>query len=284
VAKRSKQKTPVRLFISHSGLLSRQVAHALRNWLRLLFPALRPWVSSEDIGPGSRWTDEIARELQSATAGIVCLTNDNLESPWLHYEAGALSLLEKSAVMTLLVEAPPPSEIQGPLAQFHHTVWGREGVERIVRFIHEMLPEPGHDVRQFDQLFNTLWPNLSAEVEAAIMARRAQPTTIRLADIATDGTIACQSFQDAIIQGPALILPEHCTFQECGFGMPQPVDSMLWPLDATRGRAIVGAFLLVRCSFVRCRFMGVGITGAAPLLETFRREILTPGQSVAPGT
>jgi hypothetical protein len=49
------------------------------------------WISSEDIYKGSRWLLEISNELNASKAGIICLTQDNINSPWINFEAGALS-------------------------------------------------------------------------------------------------------------------------------------------------------------------------------------------------
>ncbi len=52
--------------------------------------AVEPWMSTE-IEKGKRWADEIMSGLEQAPIGILCLTQDNLDSKWLHFEAGALA-------------------------------------------------------------------------------------------------------------------------------------------------------------------------------------------------
>ena len=48
-------------------------------------------MSEGDISPGTRWGVILGRALEGANFGILCLTKENTESKWLHFEAGALA-------------------------------------------------------------------------------------------------------------------------------------------------------------------------------------------------
>src|SRR5207244_2100425 len=78
-------------FISWSGPTSRDVAIALRGWLPKVLSTSEPWLSDEDIRKGTTWITELRKELEKSHAGIVCVTRENLSSPWLLFESGALS-------------------------------------------------------------------------------------------------------------------------------------------------------------------------------------------------
>ena len=53
---------------------------------------------------GSRWSLEIASSLHTPNAGIICLTRENIQAPWILFEAGALSkALKNSLVCTYLL-------------------------------------------------------------------------------------------------------------------------------------------------------------------------------------
>jgi hypothetical protein len=80
----------VKVFISWSGSQSREVAEALKDWLPRVIQSLRPYVSSEDIDKGTRWSNDISSELASSQIGIVCVTQNSLNAVWTHFEAGAL--------------------------------------------------------------------------------------------------------------------------------------------------------------------------------------------------
>lgn len=109
-----------KIFISWSGSTSKAVAHCLKDWLKDLLPEeVEPWVSSRDIDSGSIWINNLLTELKSCSIGIICLTADNLESPFLHFEAGALLAkeIDKSRVCVLLYDINEDN-VKPPLKMF----------------------------------------------------------------------------------------------------------------------------------------------------------------------
>jgi hypothetical protein len=80
----------MKVFISWSGQTSHRVAVTLRDWLPSVIQSIQPYVSSEDIDKGARWSSDIAGELHASTYGLICLTKDNINAPWINFEAGAL--------------------------------------------------------------------------------------------------------------------------------------------------------------------------------------------------
>jgi hypothetical protein len=68
----------VKVFLSWSGDVSRQVAGLLREWLLLVINEIDPFMSSEDIEKGSRGLSVIASELQDSSHGIVVVTEEKL--------------------------------------------------------------------------------------------------------------------------------------------------------------------------------------------------------------
>lgn len=93
----------MRVFISWSGEESRKVALALKEWLPNVIQAVDPWVSSSDIDKGESWVNAISDSLVKAKGmGIFCLTCSNLAAPWLAYEAGVLSSVDRGRVATFL--------------------------------------------------------------------------------------------------------------------------------------------------------------------------------------
>ena len=47
-------------------------------------------MSEEDTDKGAHWSSTIRRELEQSAFGIVILTAENIDSTWLHFEAGAV--------------------------------------------------------------------------------------------------------------------------------------------------------------------------------------------------
>lgn len=117
-AQGSRQEQNLKIFISWSGEISEQVALQFRDWLPAVLPPVEPWVSSEDIEKGTRWSAEIAKQLEAASFGIICIDSTNIASPWLNFEAGAISkTIDNTRVMPFLLDIEPKS-LAGPLAQF----------------------------------------------------------------------------------------------------------------------------------------------------------------------
>ena len=82
-----------KVFISWSGDLSRKLGEALREWLPAALQYVKPYFSPEDIQKGTKGDTEIARQLESADIGVICLTLDNLEKPWILFEAGQAMMI-----------------------------------------------------------------------------------------------------------------------------------------------------------------------------------------------
>ena len=57
----------MKLFISWSGSVSKRVATVLAEWIHDVLPAVKPFVSSENIISGKRWPLEPGRILRRST-------------------------------------------------------------------------------------------------------------------------------------------------------------------------------------------------------------------------
>ncbi|MET9510088.1 toll/interleukin-1 receptor domain-containing protein [Streptomyces flavidovirens] len=148
----------MKLFISWSTTEAREVAEALRKWLKDLMHVLEPFVSSQDISKGERGLSIIARELEGTSHGIICINRANQNSPWLNFEAGAISKqIEKSRIFPILIDLTG-AELQGPLATFQYTqLFSRDDMSDLVKSIWDTCPDPkidsGHLTRNFDRFW-----------------------------------------------------------------------------------------------------------------------------------
>lgn len=148
----------MKVFLSWSGNRSRLVAELLRDWVRCVLQATRPWISTRDIDRGSVWFAEINEQLKDTAIGVVCLTGDNKDKPWILFEAGALAKgLTTSRVCTFLIDLGP-ADIKDPLAQFNHTIPTKSGLLGLVETINNELGVNALDYRILQQVFDTYWP------------------------------------------------------------------------------------------------------------------------------
>ncbi len=166
------------LFLSWSGARSKAMAEAFANWISQVIQAVEPWVSS-DIEKGARWGPEIATRLENSKIGILCLTMENLDAPWILFEAGALSKTKDARVGTLLLDIAP-SDVQQPLGQFQHTAArDKNDVRSLVQTINsavERSKEKALNATVLSDVFEMYWPLLSEALETiAAQAPPGQP-------------------------------------------------------------------------------------------------------------
>jgi TIR domain len=123
----------MKVFLSWSGELSQKIALELRDWLPYVIQSVEPYVSSEDIDKGSRWSIDIAKELEDSSFGILCVTHQNLDSSWLNFEAGALSkAFNKTNVTPFLFGLKPSDLTNSPLLQFQTTLFDKKDLLKLV--------------------------------------------------------------------------------------------------------------------------------------------------------
>lgn len=150
----------MKVFISWSGNLSLKVALVFRDWLPSVIQSIEPYVSSEDIDKGARWSTDIAKELENSTFGILCVTRENLEAPWLSFEAGALSkTMEKTFVTPFLFDIKR-SEVQGPILQFQSTIFEKDDIKKMVKTLNKACGEGGIADNRLDTTFDVWYPRL----------------------------------------------------------------------------------------------------------------------------
>jgi len=156
----------MKVFLSWSGARSMAAAELLKWWTRSIIQAARPWISTEDLDRGSLWFSEINNSLSDTSIGIVCLTQENKDRPWILFEAGALAKgLSNSRVCTFLVDLTP-SDIRDPLAQFNHTQAKEEDMRKLARTLNRQLGENALEDSVLTGAFDAYWLQFQARWEA----------------------------------------------------------------------------------------------------------------------
>ena len=158
----------MRVFISWSGTLSQMLGEALRTWLPSALQMVRPYFTPADIEKGARWSGEIAKELEAAQVGIFCITRDNLNSPWMLFEAGAISKrLDKAHVCPILFGVEN-TELPGPLREFQTTPFNEVEMRKLFATINGALGENRLVESTAESVFDMWWPKLQADVNTIL--------------------------------------------------------------------------------------------------------------------
>lgn len=124
-----------------------------------------PWIST-DIEKGKKWSNEIAVKLSESKVAIIVLTSDNLDSKWVHFEAGAIARNSDAHVCTLLFDVNP-TDVKQPLSQFQHTKFDRNEILKLIKTINNYISKSGVKALKesnLESVFDTFWPKLEASM------------------------------------------------------------------------------------------------------------------------
>lgn len=167
----------MKVFMSWSGTRSHEVAKLLGDWLQDVIQAVKPWISSAGIDRGELWFRKISDNLGEVNQGIVCLTPENKENPWIMFEAGALLKgLPEARVMTFLIDLKH-QDVREPLSQFNHTTASKTDMFALVKTLNSRLGEAALVEARLTSVFNTFWPQFE-EKYAAIMTAHKPETQV----------------------------------------------------------------------------------------------------------
>ncbi len=160
----------MKVFISWSGPLSKDIAEAIKVWLPAVLQAVKPYFTPDDIEKGARWSSEIANELENSKLGIFCITRDNLRNPWIIFEAGAISkVVGKGSVCPILFNVEN-SDISGPLGQFQSTTFKKDDFLKLIKTINTELSENKLPDDTLLEVFNMWWPKLEEDINKIIVS------------------------------------------------------------------------------------------------------------------
>ena len=178
----------MKVFISWSGERSQSLAQALHDWIPLVLHNVEPWLSQADIEAGDRWAEAVAKELADSNFGIICVTRENVGSPWVLFEAGALAKsMQGSKVIPLLLDLDI-RDITGPLAQFQAKKVDKAGISEIIHSMNLTANQAVPESRA-KQLFDALWPEFEKKVSAIpnqpAQAKHARPQHEILEELVT---------------------------------------------------------------------------------------------------
>ena len=158
------------VFISWSGenSVSHQVALLLKDWIEKVLQTASCFVSSQDIEAGDLWLRHLMDALRSSTCGIICLTPDTLASPWVLFEAGALSVKfedDRSRVIPLLIGSSKGTDIKYPLAALQCKTAAKNDLWDVIRVINNLPNVRSITEAALRESFDLRWPDFQLKLK-----------------------------------------------------------------------------------------------------------------------
>lgn len=157
------------VFISWSKLRSKQIAKIVSWWVGEVVQAATPWYSDAGIEAGTRSLKEIEDVLSTAKIGIICITSENAEEPWLNFEAGALSKQlgeDENRVIPLLFGYADPADLRTPVSQFQGVLASETGFENVALSINNSIAaEMRRSEAQVRESCKRIWPELKVKLD-----------------------------------------------------------------------------------------------------------------------
>lgn len=200
----------MKVFVSWSGDLSKKYAAFLKNWLEQCIQSVEVFFSAEDIEKGETWHAKLSSELRDTNFGIVCLTSENVNAPWIHFEAGALSKMLDSRVATLAINVNF-ADIKGPLSTFQATKLEKEDIYQLLGSINKSQEKPLAEDK-LKASFDAFWPNFEKHIEQAnettkVAKDEKKSASSKVSNESIEEILQLLRNQSAIISDPRKILP-----------------------------------------------------------------------------
>lgn len=157
------------IFISWSGERSKMLAKAIAKKLNLIVPGTTSFMSEDDISKGERGLSVIENNLKKAIFGIICLTPENKDAPWINFEAGAISnqIQEQAKLSQIMFELEPSDLSQSPLRQFQATFYTKDDFKKLFISIGSILDNEVI-AKNISQYFEQFWPELKADIDKVL--------------------------------------------------------------------------------------------------------------------
>jgi TIR domain len=162
----------MKVFISWSGVASRSLAEALHEWIPKVIQGIQPFISTKNIDKGDMWASVINTELKDTSFGVVCLTAENLVSPWLSYEAGAIASAVSSRVCPVLLGITK-ADVKPPLSQLQLTELTLQEVTQLMDSINTATENP-LDSAAVREATETWWPKLQNRISSIELPDRTE--------------------------------------------------------------------------------------------------------------
>src|SRR5271165_4606391 len=152
----------MRVFASWSGESSLDAAKLIKSWLPNVIQELEVWISSQDIGKGEKWSNDLWDKLSEIEFGILMVTKENFNAPWIMFEAGALSKTVKSRVIPILCAIDRLEISSTPLGQFQNALTTKDEIWQVVESVNARCNSKISETR-LKVTFEKWWPDFEDE-------------------------------------------------------------------------------------------------------------------------
>jgi hypothetical protein len=159
----------LRIFMSWSGSLSKEIATLFEENMEFIFDSnVSSSMSKSSIEPGEIWSQRFGKELEMCEVGIIFLSHENHETPWLLFEAGVLAnQFEATCVMVLCLDLEEAQITKSPFSQFQCVKFTLLGIKDIVKTIANLCNQ-SERVEVFHERLEAAWDkNLKLGFEGA---------------------------------------------------------------------------------------------------------------------
>ncbi len=160
----------MKLFFSWSGEISNEFAKRVRDWIDPVLGKkdLEIFISTEDIKVGEKWKNSLESILNEAGLGILFLTSENVNSPWIGFEAGWLAQrLDDQTIIPFYLDISPEM-VEGPLAWFQGIEANEKGMLDLMLKINELV-ESKEDESIIATRVSAMFPRLEKELDDLIL-------------------------------------------------------------------------------------------------------------------
>ncbi len=147
------------IYIGWYGNRSKLIASTLANWLTTIIKDLKIWVSESDIEKKPDQLNKLSAKLKKSDFVLFCITPENVDEPWLLFEAGALSRVLSAPQLMLILYDIESSTLKSPLSQFQ-AIQLQEKKKTYDLFERIILDDSNtsHSTAKLDDLFEEYWP------------------------------------------------------------------------------------------------------------------------------
>jgi len=173
----------MKIFYSWSGNMSKEIAAEFHDFIPLLIPGIIPFYTPKDIDKGTQWLSEILAGLNQCQAGIVFITPENYDKPWVLFEAGAIANRYDGALVYPVFFNLATSDVNNPLTKiFQATNFSKDDIWHMISNMNGKLETGRASEIHLKKHFENYYPEFEEKIIEIITkyptTPKSEPTTV----------------------------------------------------------------------------------------------------------